>query len=481
MNIDTLSYINIAELYAAGKFSLAINGCWSPLYSWILALLLLVGIPALQACYVLNFIFAGACVYSLYRISNRYLDDVRLLALFNIFSVFFFLNQALSVLTPDLLAAAIGFYFIRLLITPEFTTSRRKQVAAGVAAGFFFFAKSYNFFFVIAFLAVHALINYRQRNRKPKTYPAYLATGLIFLTVALCWIIPLSVQEGKITFSTAGGYVYNFVHPDNRDHPSALRIIPPPFPEAYSSWINPVHQLDSMKWSPFENARYFNYQVRLIERSMASTVGFIDKYFIKLAIMVLVIILSLFNQTLRQQLFKQDLTVLLTAMIVYLPGYLPFFVTDRYILLTILIFYLLFFYLIQGVIKLIPVKISWIVIAVVLLLIGIPGIRSVNTVLKQKSFEYGIYRAFHQQKSAFEFLKEKRIAAARDSYILSAQLSYLFKSRFFGIWNEADAEKAKAYEVEFVISGQPLFSEWLIEDREIAVGGYTTYIYRLKE
>ena len=480
MNIDTLSYINIAELYASGKFSLAINGCWSPLYSWILATLLLIGIPALKACYVLNFIFAGACVYYLYRISKKYLDDPRLLALFNIFSALFFLNQALSVLTPDLLVAAIAFYIISLLIAPEFASSRSKQVAAGVAAGFLFFAKSYNFLFVITFLLVLALVNYLRRNQQPKLNAAYLTTGLIFLGVALCWIIPLSVHEGKITFSTAGGYVYRFVHPENRDHPSALRIIAPPFPEAYSSWIDPVHQLDSMKWTPFDNSRYFNYQAGLVKRSAAATISIIDKYFIKSGIMLVVLVVAFFNQPLRQQFLKYDLTVVMAAMIVYPLGYWPLFVIDRYILISILLFYLLFFYIIQAAIKFLPDKKSWIVIALSLLLIAIPGVRYIQTAWKQKSFEYGIYRAFHEQKSSFEFLKNKRIAATRDSYILSAQLSYLFKSRFYGIWNEADAEKAKAFNVEYVISGAPLSSAWLIADRQIPVAGYTTYIYKLK-
>ena len=480
MNIDTLSYINIAELYAAGKFSLAINGCWSPLYSWILALLLLLGIPALAGCYILNFVFAGLCVHALYQISKKNLHDIRLLVLFNLFSTLFFLNQALSVLTPDLLAAAIAFYFINLFLGSEFPHSRKKQVVAGIAAGMMFFAKSYNFLFVIAFLVALILINIFRRKSKPKLYPAYLFTGLIFITVSLCWIIPLSVHEGKPTFSTAGGYVYKFVHPDNKDHPSALRIIPPPFSEAYSSWINPVQQLDSMRWSPFDNSSFFDYQARLIVRSVSTTFQIVDRRFIKTAILLLIAGMAIFHKRLRQQLMQGDCTILLAAMIIYPLGYFPLFVIDRYILVSILLFYFLFFYMLQAVIAVLPKRTGWILIVIALLLLIIPGLRYVNAVWKQKSFEYQLYRAFHERKSEFEFLKEKRIAASRSSYILSAQLSYLFKSRFYGIWNDADAEKAKTYDVEYVIAGEPLLSPVLIQDREIKVGGYTSYVYRLK-
>jgi hypothetical protein len=110
----------------------------------------------------------------------------------------------------------------------------------------------------------------------------------------------------------------------------------------------------------------------------------------------------------------------------------------------------------------------------------IPAVRYVKTVWKQKSFEYHLYRAFNKKKHAYEFLQSKRIAASRDSYIFSAQLCYLFGTRFYGIWNETDVEKAKMYKVEYVISATPLSSSALIADRQIPVGGYITYVYRLK-
>jgi hypothetical protein len=479
MNIDTLSYINIAELYASGKFSLAINGCWSPLYSWILAVFLLIGIPSLACCYILNFVFAGICVYSLYQMSRKYLHDYRLLGLFNVFSILFFLNQALSVLTPDLLGAAIAFSFINQLLSPGFTQSRTKQIVAGITAGFLFFAKSYNFLFVIALLVVLILIDLLRRIKIQKRYPAYLVTGLVFMAVSLCWIIPLSIHEGKPTFSTAGGYVYKFIHPDNPDHPSALRIIPPPFASAYSSWIDPVHQLDSMHWSPFENSRYFNYQMRLIRNSVSTTFQILDKRFIKSAIMLLIAGFALFNIRLRQHLTQHDWTILMAAMIIYPLGYIPLFVIDRYIIVSILLFYFFFFYMLQALMAVMTKKTGWILFMVTILLMTIPAVRYINAIWKQKSYEYQVYRAFYEQKAEFEFLKEKRIAASRSSYILSAQLSYLFKSRFYGIWNEADAEKAKMYDVEYIISAEPISSSVLSPDREIKVGGYTSYIYRL--
>src|SRR5215208_1289032 len=38
VNLDAVSYLEIARDYAHGDFAGALNGYWSPLYSWVLAL-----------------------------------------------------------------------------------------------------------------------------------------------------------------------------------------------------------------------------------------------------------------------------------------------------------------------------------------------------------------------------------------------------------------------------------------------------------
>ena len=196
--------------------------------------------------------------------------------------------------------------------------------------------------------------------------------------------------------------------------------------------------------------------------------------------MLLIACIAIFNLRLRQQLARNDLTILIAAMVIYPLGYFPLFVIDRYIIVTILLYYFFFFYMLEALINVLPRKTGWILFVIALLLMIIPGIRYVNTAWKQKSFEYHLYRAFFKKKHEFEFLQEKRIAATRDSYIFSAQLCYLFETRFYGIWNTADIQKARRYEVEYVISGEPLSSPELIPDRQIPVGGYVTYIYRLR-
>ncbi len=59
MNVDGMSYIDVARTYANGNWAGAINGYWSPLYSWLIAGVLLVFDPSPEhefaAVHALNF------------------------------------------------------------------------------------------------------------------------------------------------------------------------------------------------------------------------------------------------------------------------------------------------------------------------------------------------------------------------------------------------------------------------------------------
>jgi len=480
LNIDTLSYINIGELYASGKLNLAINGCWSPLYSWIIALLSLVHVPPLATCYVLNFVSAACCFNYLLKLSSRYLTYLPLQLLFYAFILFYLLNQALSALTPDLLATAIGCYFLWLLIADDFMHSRQKQVLAGIVGAFFYFSKSYNFLFVTGFLLLLLLISFtgtfKVSARKQRV--AYLITLLVFLMVSTLWIIPLSKHENAITFSTSGPYVYHMVHPDNIDHPASSRIIAPPFPEAYSAWIDPVHHLDSMRWSPFQSKRFFDHQLVLVGSSFKEWIRILDAHYLKIAIIVFIILLSSHKPEIKRSITSKDLNVPGFVAFTYPLAYLPIFIFERYILLSVLFFHLLFFYFLQALA--IFLNHSWrkvLMVVMVVIFINFASQYTLHTGI-QKLYEYENYQAVYERKNEYSFLKNKKIASTKSCQVLSAQLSYWYKTRFYGIWNERDIDLVKAYGIEYVLASDVILSPALKLEKTITIRGYPVLIYR---
>ena len=72
---DELSYINIAHEYAVGKWGDAINGYWSPLYSWLMTPFLLLGSTPLYAVYVskiVSIIIGFFTIISVNRLSRTF-------------------------------------------------------------------------------------------------------------------------------------------------------------------------------------------------------------------------------------------------------------------------------------------------------------------------------------------------------------------------------------------------------------------------
>src|SRR3954463_7979386 len=68
---DTFSYITIAEKYAAGNFSDALNGTWSPMISWLLSLLLITKADAFLLYKILEVIAGLFGIYLTARLIEK--------------------------------------------------------------------------------------------------------------------------------------------------------------------------------------------------------------------------------------------------------------------------------------------------------------------------------------------------------------------------------------------------------------------------
>ena len=159
----------------------------------------------------------------------------------------------------------------------------------------------------------------------------------------MIWIIPLSIQQGQISFSTAGPYVHKFMHPDRPKHPIVSNIIKPPFEEAYFAWIDPVNQLNGYEWSAFDNQKYFNHQIRIIRDSLYSWYSIVDFAYVKtILILACMIILFFRNRHALKSVFTK-MKIPLIVVVTHPLGYLFFFTLERYIFLSIMFFHLFYF------------------------------------------------------------------------------------------------------------------------------------------
>jgi hypothetical protein len=483
LNIDTLAYINIAEFYARGDWQHAINGCWSPLYSWILALCHLFSIPLLPACYVLNFIAAAFCLWLSMKIAGRFLQDRLFYFLFSLYALVLMLFYSMSTLTPDLVAMACCLWFILLISDERYMASRKLMMLAGLAAGLMYYAKLYNFvalhLFFIAFIAIQ-IIKKRSVNIEPVRQ--ILKTYCVFLAVSCIWITILSIHENKLTFSTTGRFTHNLVGPDYaRPYPLFNQLYAPPFEGAYSIMINPVNLLDGYNWSPFESIRNFQHQYNIIFKSIRYYYNLLDNYRIKTVLLLAVLLLIFMNRKKRAVAIPYGIEPMLVFFFVYPVFYFPIFIVDRYILICILLFNFFFLYvayIAAGRLAKKPVIITAMVVVTLSLM---PLIIIGKKKLIISSSEYRYYKSFYHQLPKMAFLQGQRIATDAGALLESTQLCYHVKCWHYCTWTDGQYHSLQQYQIRFLLTKKEQASfPFLVLKEKIPADNNTLYIYEVK-
>lgn len=243
MNEDGIGYLDMGDAWLRGDWEMAINGVWSPLYSWILGTVITIFEPSVRwefpAAQMTNFaIYAVAlvCFEFFWReLSARRLrlmepewltiHPAALLVLGYSLFIWSSLNLVqIWAVTPDMTVAAFVYLgaglFLRL-------TSRSgtmfTALALGLILGAGYLAKSVMMPLGIVFLLLTLLIPAAGRDRVRRA--ALAAAG--FLLVAGPFFLALSIESGKPTFSDVGRFTYlkhvnEMSYPDFHDHVKRL-------------------------------------------------------------------------------------------------------------------------------------------------------------------------------------------------------------------------------------------------------------------
>ncbi|MFO0877221.1 MAG: hypothetical protein U0840_07580 [Gemmataceae bacterium] len=229
INPDGIAYLEVASQYLRGEWAQALNGYWSPLYSWLLAGTLAVVQPSAYwecaTAHALGVVLALGALFSfewllrewlILRAAQRercrerwsdLLPDWLLVGLS--YAVFLIVARRLitvSLLTPDLLVAAGMACACALLIrrqrVRETGFSPGIAIALGLVLGLSFLAKAIMLPIGLVILGVAYLP--RVRNRWREMLLCLTTWGV----VAGPWIVLLSLAAGRPTFGDAGRLNY---------------------------------------------------------------------------------------------------------------------------------------------------------------------------------------------------------------------------------------------------------------------------------
>jgi len=245
---DSISYISIAQKYAIGDVSNAINGYWGPLISWLLIPFSLFGSTKMYLVHsakILNLIIGFFTLIGVKFLFSKFLSDEKLtnIILFALIpSVLYF---AFYKFTPDLLIVCILLFYLGVLFDPKYSFRLQNGFACGVLGALAYFSKSYAFVFFICHFIIFNIFFYfheidnEKRNKVKKNFILGLT---VFLALSGIWIGLISDKYDKITIGTSGTYNQAVLGPESEGHPPLYQgLFEPPNKSAISAWEDPSY------------------------------------------------------------------------------------------------------------------------------------------------------------------------------------------------------------------------------------------------
>lgn len=232
LNPDGISYLAVAQHWAAGRFADAINAYWSPLFSWAMVPWLLLGLPPVLAAKVTLLLAAAALVGGGWRLVGIFSTEPLVRWPLTASLALLAIEWSLTVVTPDVIAVAIFVWYLLALDRLRRSRSARDAVVCGVAGAVLYLDKAVG---LPLFLAHFTLTMVR-----PATIRCWLVGVVTFVAASGPWIAALWWKYGVVTIGTAGAHNWRLMGPATRRfEPFWGALFPPPNAFATSVWEDP--------------------------------------------------------------------------------------------------------------------------------------------------------------------------------------------------------------------------------------------------
>lgn len=274
MNTDAVAYLRIARYYADGNFNLAVNSYWGPLFSWLVAPLLLIGLDPLIAARIVMaisaIIFYFACDHFFKRCSvkEEWGAAGRLVA--GVASLIWSVQQ----ITPDLLMSGFLTLAASKIIPDNRESNGYNWLFTGIFSGLAFLTKPVAFPISIMFVGLFlAIVFVCERHKFFSALKAAIKITVVFLVIAIPWITAVSMKYGKFTITSSAIIAHAVVGPELKEHvhPFATQFHKPQ-DGRITAWEDPT-VLPYKYWSPISSLSNFLYQLKLIGRNLLIVVG----------------------------------------------------------------------------------------------------------------------------------------------------------------------------------------------------------------
>jgi len=357
---DEISYINIAHAYAMGHWDNAINGYWSPLYSWLMVpFLYVIGFKPVYGVYIskiLSIIIGFFTILAVRKLALTFNINTTVLRVMLTALIIPIVLFVLMYNTPDLLLTMLIILYLSLIYSPEYSNNMHYGILCGVIGAMAYFTKSFAFpFFLIHFVFFNVLFYFKSIKIQKKFIIKNLVLGLtIFFVLSGLWIGTISNKYDKLTFSTAGEYNQALVGPEYKDNTLdngfspiySIGLIQPPNNDTTSIWGD-LSYFKMDKWSPFDSWNDIYYEIELIISNIIYTFNIVESFmFVAIIIIIAMIFMIIFPKIDCE--IKTKLKYLLITMFLYIGGYCLIIPEWRYLWLIFLLLIMSSFIIIDN-------------------------------------------------------------------------------------------------------------------------------------
>lgn len=445
---DGISYISIAVYYAAGNWMDAVNGYWSPLYSWLMVPFFLYGVKPINAVYVTHFVSLVAgffTIIGMWILAGKLELGVTTKRAVIISIIPLILSIALIYDTPDLLLVCILVYYFSIILDPHYPDKLSNGFLCGLFGGLAYFSKTFALaFFCIHFLIFNLLHYFRgQSKEKRNTILKNLFLGfLIFFVLSGIWVASISQKYGEITIGTSGDYNHALIGPDYDTHPVYfLGLIKPPNDNAVSIWEDPSY-MRMNDWSPFDSLELFKFQLNLVWGNVIDTSILIENYSFLSLIIIIVALLSIFRSDFDKPL-KKTLVDLILTMLIFSGGYCLIFVDWRYLLPVCFLLVITGFYLIDRYYQVRTINIKYKNIFLVILILSFMLAPILNLILSVNTDD-----ETHNLVNTLIGYGIHGNTASNDKWLETFRLTYYLNGNYYGLTKEKNNIKELKKELE---------------------------------
>jgi hypothetical protein len=336
---DAISYMTIARHYSLGRWAEAVNVSWSPAFSWLLAPMLALGIPAWHGARIVCCLSGLLALYATALLAERFGINGKLRAATLYVAAAMIVGFALLRNGPDLLLAAILLFYFLIVFDPDYPLARRAGLWCGALGAAAYLTKAYGFYFFLLNFALLNGLHWRRsgaasRSRVLRHFAAGLAA---FFILSAPWIAIVSARSGKPTLGSTGSWNYRLIGPESPGYPQYFNLVPPPRAHAVSMWEEQSPDL-LPPWNPLASLHSIKHQLAVISGNLKELRSILlDTSPLSFAILLCYIAGSLAGSARTRVWWLYPVLTIAT----YLCGYLVVIVQDRYIWSLLLILFLL--------------------------------------------------------------------------------------------------------------------------------------------